>query len=50
MKVVHLSDLLEKVQLLDQLGEEEKEALLKVIDIAVANKKLKGNLSNLLAS
>ncbi|MFT4524820.1 MAG: transcriptional regulator with XRE-family HTH domain [Granulosicoccus sp.] len=42
--------MLEKIKLLDQLGEEEKEALLKVIDMAVANKKLKDNLSDLLAS
>lgn len=40
--------LLEKVKLLDQLDNQEREALLKVIDIAIANKKLKDNLSNLL--
>ena len=40
--------LLEKVKMLDQLGEEEREALLKVIDMALANKKLKDNLSSLL--
>ena len=42
--------LIEKVKLLDQLGEKDKEALLKVIDMTLANKKLKDNLSNLLAS
>lgn len=42
--------LLEKIKLLDQLGEEERSALLKVIDMAISNKKLKDNLSNLLAS
>lgn len=40
--------LLEKVQLLDQLGEDEKMALLKVIDMALANKKLKDSLSELI--
>jgi transcriptional regulator with XRE-family HTH domain len=40
--------LLEKVQLLDQLGEDEKTALLKVIDMALANKKLKDSLSELI--
>lgn len=41
--------LLDKIKLLDQLGAEEREALLKVIDMAVANKKLKDSLSDLLA-
>jgi hypothetical protein len=40
----------EGIKLLDQLGKEDKVALLKVIDMALANKKLKDNLSNLLAS
>ncbi len=42
--------LLEKIKLLDQLGDEEKEALLKIIDMAISNKKLKDNLSNLISS
>jgi transcriptional regulator with XRE-family HTH domain len=42
--------LLEKIKLLDLLGQEEKEALIKVIDMAIANKRLKDNLSTLLAS
>ena len=40
--------LLEKIKLLDQLDDQEREALLKVIDMAVANKKLKDSLANLL--
>tara|TARA_R110002050_G_scaffold300209_1_gene468191 strand:+ start:158 stop:283 length:126 start_codon:yes stop_codon:yes gene_type:complete len=39
---------MEKIKLLDLLGDEEREALIKVIDMAIANKKLKDNLSNLL--
>jgi transcriptional regulator with XRE-family HTH domain len=40
--------LLEKIKLIDTLEEEEKEALLKVIDIAIAKKKMKDNLANLM--
>jgi len=42
--------LLEKIKLIDQLEGEEKEALLKMIDIAIAKKRMKDNLSDLLAS
>ena len=42
--------LMEKIKLLDLLGNEERDALIKVIDMAIANKKLKDNLSNLLVS
>ena len=42
--------LLEKIQIIETLDTEEKEALLKLIDMAVSKKKLKDNLSNLLAS
>jgi len=42
--------LLEKIKLIDQLNNDEKEALFKLIDIAISNKKLKDNLANLLAS
>lgn len=42
--------LLEKVKLLDQLEEDERNALLKMIDMAISKKKLKDNLSNLIAS
>jgi len=41
---------MEKVKLLDQIGEDEREALLRIIDMAISNKKLKDNLSNLIAS
>lgn len=42
--------LMEKVKLMDQLGEDEREALLRIIDMAISNKKLKDNLSNLITS
>jgi len=42
--------LLEKIKIIDTLDDDEKEALLKLIDMAVSKKKLKDNLSNLIAS
>ena len=42
--------LLEKVKLLELLDDKEKEAILTIIDMAIAKKKFKDNLSNLLAS
>ncbi|NTW32626.1 MAG: helix-turn-helix transcriptional regulator [Bacteroidetes bacterium] len=42
--------LLEKIKMIDKLGKEEKQALFKMIDIAIANKRLKDNLSELLTS
>lgn len=42
--------LLEKIKLLDQLDEEEKQALLKLIDIAISKKTLKDNLARLVVS
>lgn len=42
--------LLEKIKIIDTLDADEKEALLKLIDMAVSKKKLKDNLSNLIAS
>ncbi len=42
--------LLEKIKIIDTLQADEKEALLKLIDMAVSKKKLKDNLSNLIAS
>ena len=42
--------LLEKVKLIDSLEVEEKNALLKIIDIALSKKKFKDNLSNLLTT
>ena len=41
--------ILEKVKLIDSLEEEEKNNLLGIIDMAIAKKKLKDNLSNLLS-
>lgn len=42
--------LLEKIKIIDTLESDEKNALLKLIDMAVSKKKLKDNLSNLIAS
>lgn len=42
--------LLEKVKLIDQLDMEEKNALLKIIDIVISRKRMKDNLSNMLDS
>lgn len=48
-EVVNLP-LLEKIKLIDTLEEDERNALLKMIDMAVSKKKLKDNLSNLISS
>ena len=42
--------LLEKVKLIDQLEESEKNAILKIIDVAISKQKLKDNLSGLISS
>ena len=42
--------LLDKIKIIDTLDADEKEALLKLIDMAVSKKKLKDNLSNLITS
>ena len=42
--------LLEKIKLIDSLGDEEKQALFKMIDLAISNKKMKDNLQSMLAS
>ena len=42
--------LLEKIKIIDTLEADEKKVLLKLIDMAVSKKKLKDNLSNLIAS
>jgi len=42
--------LLEKIKIIDTLEADEREALLKLIDMAVSKKKLKDNLSSLIAS
>ncbi len=42
--------LLDKIKLIDTLGKEEQQALFKMIDIAIANKRFKDNLSNLLTA
>lgn len=39
--------MMEKVSLVDTLGKDEQQAIFKVIDLAVSNKKLKDNLSQL---
>jgi len=42
--------LLEKIKMIDQLGDDEKQALFKMIDLAISNKKMKDNLQSLIAS
>ena len=42
--------LMDKIKLIDSLGEEEQLALLKMIDLAISNKKMKDNLQSLIAS
>lgn len=41
--------LMEKLSLVDTLGKEEQAAIFKMIDLAVSNKKLKDNLTQLIA-
>jgi hypothetical protein len=41
--------LLEKIKLIDSLGESEKEALFKMIDLAISNKRMKESLQNIIA-
>jgi transcriptional regulator with XRE-family HTH domain len=40
--------ILEKIKLIDTLDKDEKDALFKMIDIAISKKKLKDNLANLM--
>ncbi len=42
--------LLEKVKLIEQLEDKEKDSILTIIDMAIAKKRFKDNLSGLLAS
>jgi len=42
--------LMEKIKLIDTLGQEEQQALFKMIDLAISNKKMKDNLQSLIAS
>jgi transcriptional regulator with XRE-family HTH domain len=40
--------LLEKIKLIDTLGKDEQQALFKIIDLAIANKRMKDNLQSLI--
>lgn len=40
--------LLDKIKLIDKLGEEEQKALFKMIDLAIANKRMKDNLKSII--
>ena len=40
--------LMQKIKLIDSLGQEEQQALLKMIDLAIANKRMKENLQSLI--
>ena len=41
--------LMEKLSMVDNLGKDEQQAIFKMIDLAVSNKKLKDNLTKLIA-
>jgi hypothetical protein len=41
--------LMEKISLVDALGKDEQAAIFKVVDLAIYNKKMKDNLSQLIA-
>jgi len=41
--------LMEKISMVDTLGKDEQQAIFKVIDLAISNKKMKDNLSQLIA-
>ncbi|MEO6453519.1 MAG: helix-turn-helix transcriptional regulator [Ginsengibacter sp.] len=41
--------LMEKLSMVDTLGKDEQQAIFKVIDLAVSNKKMKDNLTQLIA-
>lgn len=40
--------LMEKISLIDTLGEDEQKAIFKMIDLAIANKRLRDNLQSLI--
>ena len=40
--------LLDKIKLIDSLPEEEQQALLKMIDLAISNKRMKDNLQQII--
>ena len=40
--------LLEKFRLINSLGKDEQQAIFKIIDLAIANKRMKDNLQNLI--
>ena len=40
--------LLEKIKLIDTLAKDEQQAIFKMIDLAIANKRMKDNLQNLI--
>jgi hypothetical protein len=41
--------LMKKISMADALGKDEQQAIFKVIDLAISNKKMKDNLSQLIA-
>jgi len=51
LKKIHALNpfLMEKIFLIDTLGKDEQQAIFKVIDLAISNKKMKDNLSQLIA-
>ena len=41
--------LMEKISMIDALGKDEQQAIFKMIDLAISNKKMKDNLTQLIA-
>ncbi len=41
--------MMEKISLVDALGKDEQQAIFKMIDLAISNKKMKDNLTRLIA-
>ena len=40
---------MEKISFVDTLGKEEQQAIIKIVDLAVSNKKMEDNLSQFIA-
>ncbi len=47
-QIVNLA-LIDKIKLIDQLDQDEQQALLKIIDVTLSNKRMKDNLQNIIS-